>query len=142
MKAFLTMNIISKLTLIVLCCLSLVFSCCSKAEQHNNNPYVDLPEPELEKLANEKYGAIIALAQHVPCKDAKQWKMMDIQTVCGRYHLIYHRDTDEAKLRDMVKDYNAIVAIYAPLIAPRISCIAYREPKGIGCRDEKPILTY
>ncbi|KGE14416.1 hypothetical protein [Sphingobacterium deserti] len=141
MKAFLTMNIISKLTLLLLCCLSVAFSSCSKAEQQPN-PYADLPEPELEKLANEKYGAIIALAQNVPCTDAKQWKMMDIQTVCGRYHLIYNRDTDESKLRVMVRDYNAIVAIYAPLIAPRINCMAYQKPKGIACRDEKPILTY
>ncbi|TDS08422.1 hypothetical protein [Sphingobacterium paludis] len=141
MKECSPMTITTKLCFIVLCCLSLALSACSKAEQHEN-PYANLPEPELEKLANEKYGAIIALAQHVPCTDAKQWKMMDMQSVCGRNHLVYHQNADEAELRRLLRDYEAVIEIYAPLIAPRISCIAYQEPKGIACRDERPILTY
>lgn len=114
---------------------------CSKGEMQSN-PYSEHPEPELEKIANRKYEAIINLAHSKPCTNAKDWKMIDIQTICGLDHLVYHNTTDKQQLQELIEDYELVIAIYRPMIAPRINCMAYRKPKGISCRDGKPILTY
>ncbi len=121
--------------------LLLLMSACSKGDLQNN-PYSNLPEPELEKLASKKYEAIAKLTVGEPCTEAKDWKMMDIQTICGLDHLIYHKTVDKQQLDKLVTDYELVIEVYRPLIAPRISCIAYKEPKGIICRDGQPVLIY
>ncbi|GHE46622.1 hypothetical protein [Sphingobacterium griseoflavum] len=121
--------------------LVLLLAGCSKGDIQSN-PYSDLPEPELEKTANRKYEAIINLAHRKPCSQVADWKMMDIQTICGLDHLAYHSTTDEQQLQKLVADYELVIAIYRPMIAPRINCMAYRKPRGITCLDGKPIFTY
>ena len=119
---------------------ALCLSACDKAERQN--PYEHLPEPELERLASEKYQIIIQTAQAQPCTDAGQWELMDMRTVCGLWHLPYHESTDVQALRALVLDYEAVIAIYAPLVAPTINCMRYQKPSGIACNQGKPTLTY
>ncbi|WDF68915.1 hypothetical protein PQ465_00715 [Sphingobacterium oryzagri] len=115
-------------------------SSCDKTEQQNR--YAHLPEPELERLANEKYQVIIQRAQAQACTNADQWALMDMQTVCGLSHLAYHKSTDVHALRALVRDYEAVIAVYRPMILPVINCRRYEKPSGIFCQEGKPVVAY
>lgn len=124
----------------MLACIMLFVVC--KSESHLDNPYKGKTEKELEILANEKYDNIIALASPKECTNSDDWKIMDIQTVCGKSHIPYHRSVDKTTLQNMINDYNRLIEIYKPMVAPKINCISYRKPLGVVCKEEKATIKY
>jgi len=113
-----------------------------KSESHLDNPYKEKTEKELEMLSNEKYSKIIALASPKECSDTDDWKIIDIQTVCGTNHIPYHRSVDKTTLQNMINDYNKLMEIYQPMMAPRINCTPYRKPLDVICKEGKATIKY
>ncbi len=110
--------------------------------REEDNPYKEFEQERLAQLASEKYEAIRQLAQPTDCFDATEWKIAEIQSVCGTSYIAYHKSTDERKLRALIKDHNLVIEIYRPYVAPVIYCLAYREPTGVSCEDGKAIVQY
>ena len=102
-----------------------------------DNPYEDFTEEQLSRLVSEKHQAILQLAQPTSCTDAAEWDLIEIESVCGRTHLAYHEHVDKRKLNELIRDYNLLIEIYRPMVAPFIYCLAYREPKGVVCEEGK-----
>ena len=107
-----------------------------------DNPYEDFTQEQLSRLASERYEAILHLAQPTSCTDAAEWDLMDIESVCGRSHLPYHESVDKRKLTELIRDYNLLIEIYRPTVAPFIYCLSYREPKGVVCEDGEARVVY
>lgn len=124
----------------LLACTMLFVVC--KSESHLENPYKEKTEKELETLSNEKYSKIIALASPKECSDTDDWKIIDIQTVCGTNHIPYHRSVDKTTLQNMINDYNKLMEIYQPMISPRIYCNPYRKPLDVICKEGKATIKY
>lgn len=126
-----------KTFLFTLLLVSFLFGC-----REEDNPYEEFEQERLAQLASEKYEAIRQFAQPVSCTDPDEWKVVEIQSVCGTSHIAYHNSTDERKLSELINDYNLLIEIYRPYIAPLIYCLSYREPIGVRCEDEKAIVRY
>lgn len=124
----------------MLACIMLFVVC--KSESHLDNPYKEKTEKELETLSNEKHNKIIALANPKECTDTDDWKIIDIQTVCGTSHIPYHRSVDKMTLQHMINDYNKLMEIYQPMISPRIYCNPYRKPLDVICKEGKATIKY
>jgi hypothetical protein len=107
-----------------------------------DNPYKEFEKERLGELAAEKFEAIRTLAQAEPCTNSAEWKITEIGSVCGISHLAYHQSTDERRLRELIQDYNTLMEVYRPLIAPFIDCLPHREPIGIVCEDGGPVVDY
>lgn len=107
-----------------------------------DNPYEDFTQEQLSKSVSEKYRAILNLAQPTSCTDPAEWHIAEIETVCGRSHLAYHETVDKRKLTALIKDYNLLIEVYRPMVAPLIYCLAYREPKGVVCEDGRPLVEF
>lgn len=120
---------------------SMLFVVC-KSESHLENPYKEKTEKELETLSNEKHSKIIALANPKECTDPDDWKIIDIQTVCGTSHIPYHRSVDKTTLQNMINDYNKLMEIYQPMISPRIYCDPYRKPLDVICKEGRATIKY
>jgi hypothetical protein len=127
-----------KTLLHVLLSASFLFIGCSEEA----NPYKEFEQERLAQLASENYEAIRQLAQPTNCSEAAEWKIAEIQSVCGTSYIAYHKSTDERKLRELIKDHNLVIEIYRPYVAPFIYCLAYREPTGVSCEDGKAIVQY
>ncbi len=110
--------------------------------REDENPYLEYEEERLTQLAIEKYEAIRTLAQARACTDPSEWKMVELNSVCGMLYVAYHQSTDEKKLQKLIKDYNLLMEVYMPYIAPRIDCTPYREPVGIVCEEGRPVVQY
>lgn len=117
--------------------LALFLKACEK-----DNPYEDFTQERLSTLAGERHEAILRLAQPTACTDPTEWRITDIETVCGRSHIAYHAQVDEGKLTELIRDYNQLIEIYRPMVAPFIYCLGYREPKGVVCEDGKARVVY
>ncbi len=124
--------------LLTLFIVAIIAISCEKAK----NPYADLNAETLGKLAAEKYEAILALANPVPCTDAKEWEITEIQTICGRSYIAYHESVDKKRLQSRIADYHQVVEIYGPIMAPVINCMPYRKPLGVVCEDGKAIVEF
>jgi len=113
---------------------------CKKA----GNPYKDLPPEQLRERLSERYEEIQLLAKPVDCADPDEWRITEISSVCGHAHIAYHESVDEKKLNSLIKDYDQLVEIYAPLVAPVINCAPpYRgNPIGVQCVDGDAIVQY
>lgn len=135
------MKSLSLLALTTLLACSMLFVVC-KSESHLDNPYQGKTEKELEILSDEKYHQIVSFASPVTCTNADDWKLMEIQSMCGASHLAYHRSVDKTTLRNKINDYNRLMEVYRPLIAPRINCAAYQKPLGVRCNNGKGIVGY
>lgn len=107
-----------------------------------NNPYQEFEKERLGELAAEKFEAIRTLAQAAPCTNPAEWKITEIGSVCGISHLAYHQSTDEGRLWDLIQDYNSLMEVYRPHIAPFIDCLPHREPIGIVCEEGRPVVQY
>lgn len=120
-----------------------VFVCFAlSCEKARNNPYEDLDRDELTTLLGELREEIQTLASAVPCTDSEEWKLADIETVCGPGNIAYHQSVDTAKLRRLIRNHNQAMKIYRPLVAPLIYCTAYSEALGIACEDGKAVIVY
>src|SRR5690606_7525016 len=117
---------------------SLLTVSCEKA----GNPYRDLSHEQLQKKLVERYEEILLLANPVDCTDPDEWRITEILSVCGRFYIAYHQSVDEKKLQTLIKDHNLMTEIYAPMIAPSIDCMPYREPIGVVCVDGKATVEY
>lgn len=135
------MKNLSVLVITSLLACTMLFVVC-KSESHLDNPYKEKAEKELEVLSNEKYSKIIALANPKECTDTEDWKIIDVQTVCGTSHIPYHRSVDKTTLHNMINDYNKLMEIYQPMMAPRINCIPYRKPLDVICQEGKAMIKY
>jgi len=124
----------------LLACIMLFVVC--KSESHLDNPYKEKTEKELEALSAEKHNKIVAFASPKPYSDTTEWEMMDIQTVCGTSHIPYHRSVDKTTLQNMVNDYNKLMKIYQPMMAPKINCIPYRKPLDVICKEGQATIKY
>ncbi|WP_343562297.1 hypothetical protein [Sphingobacterium sp.] len=124
----------------MLACIMLFVVC--KSESHLDNPYKGKTEKELEALSTEKFSKIVAFASPKTCSDVSAWEMMDIQTVCGTSYIPYHRSVDKTSLQNMVHDYNKLMKIYQPMIAPRINCMPYQKPLEVICKEGKASILY
>jgi hypothetical protein len=110
--------------------------------REEDNPYKDFEKERLAQLATEKYEAIHTLAQAVPCTDPADWKIAAINSICGISHLAYHQNTDEKRLQGMIRDYNALMEVYRPYIAPLVDCPPQRKPIAIACENGKAVVQY
>jgi hypothetical protein len=110
--------------------------------REDENPYLEYEEERLAQLANEKFEAIRTLAQAEPCTDSAEWKITEIESVCGISQLAYHQSTDERRIRELIQDYNTLMEAYRPHIAPFIDCLPYSEPIGIVCEAGRPVVQY
>lgn len=120
----------------------LLISCLAISCEKSENPYKNLSDGALSERIEAKQKEILLATSPVPCTDPKEWKMADIQTVCGLYHIPYHQSVDEKKLRSLIHDLSLLVEIYRPKIAPVINCAAYRAPIGIVCEDGKAVIKF
>lgn len=125
-----TLTLMFSLTIILIGC------------REENNPYKEFEKERLGELVAEKFEAIQLLAQPTNCSDVAEWKIAEIQTVCGTSYIAYHKSTDERKLHELIEDHNLVIEIYRPYVAPFIYCLAYREPAGVSCEDGKVIVQY
>ena len=107
-----------------------------------DNPYKEFEKERLGALAAEKFEDIRTLAQAEPCTSPTEWKITEIESVCGISHLAYHQSTDERRLRELIQDYNKLMEVYRPHIAPFIDCLPHREPIGIVCEEGIPVVQY
>lgn len=130
---------ILSITTLLACCMLLVVC---KSESHLENPYKNKTEKELESLSNEKYSKIIAFASPKACGDATEWEIIELQTVCGKSYIPYHKSVDKTTLQNMINDNNRLMEIYQPMMAPRINCIPYRKPLGVICKEGKAEIKY
>ena len=108
----------------------------------DENPYLEYEEERLAQLATEKYEAIRTMAQAKPCTNPAEWKMAGLNSVCGMFYVAYHQNTEEKRLQKLINDYNLLMEVYMPYIAPRIDCTPYREPVGIVCEEGRPVVRY
>ncbi|HLT06715.1 MAG TPA: hypothetical protein VK014_04260 [Cyclobacteriaceae bacterium] len=110
--------------------------------REEDNPYKEFEQERLAQLAAEKHEAIRQLAQPVECSDPSQWNVAEIETECGSSHIAYHNSTNKGKLLEMIKDYNLLMEIYRPYVAPFIFCLSYRPALGVKCEDGRAIVKY
>lgn len=129
----------------LLALLSVSFLLVGCQEEHNpyeDNPYKDFEKEQLTQLAAQKYEAILNLAQASPCIDATEWKIAEIDSVCGISYLAYHQSTDERRLQELIKDYNLLMEVYIPHIAPLVDCMPQREVLGVACVEGRAVVEY
>lgn len=117
---------------------SLLTVSCEKEE----NPYKNLSYEQLRTRITERYEEILLFAHPEACTDPDEWRLAEIMSVCGRGHIAYHGSVDEKKLQALIKDHNLLVEIYAPMVAPVIDCMPYRQPIGITCVDGEATVEY
>lgn len=127
-----------KTPLLALLLVSFLFVGC----REEDNPYKEFEQERLARLAAEKFEAIELFAQPTSCTDPSEWEVAEIQSVCGPSHIAFHQTTDKRKLRDLINDYNLLMEIYRPYVAPFINCAPYREPTGISCEGGEAIVKY
>lgn len=108
----------------------------------DDNPYKEFEQERLAQLAAEKHEAILKLAQPTYCIDPKDWKIAEIESICGISHLAYHQNTDERRLRELILDYNILMEVYRPYIAPLVDCLPQRQPIGIACEEGRAVVQY
>src|SRR5690606_27427334 len=109
--------------------------------REEDNPYKEFEQERLGQLAAEKHEAIRQLAQPTSCSDSGEWKITEIQSVCGTSHIAYYSSADERKLRDLIKDYNLLMEIYNPFVLPYILCSATAlNPQGVICEEGKAVV--
>lgn len=128
--------------LLILTLAVLLAGCREEEGPYEENPYKEFEQERLAQLATEKYEAIRTLAQAVPCTHPADWKIVELESICGIFHLAYHQNTDEKSLQEMILDYNALMEVYRPYIAPLVDCLAQREPIAIACEDGKAVIKY
>lgn len=110
--------------------------------REEDNPYKEFEKERLGELAVEKYEAMLKLAQATSCTDPAEWKIAEINSVCGISHFAYHQSTDEKRLRELIQDYNILMEVYIPHIAPLVDCLPHREPTGVACKAGKAVVEY
>lgn len=106
------------------------------------NPYEEYTEDQLATASNQKFSEIQNLINQVTCNNPIDWKIMEINTVCGKSHITYHKSIDTKKLNSLVEDYHKIIEIYTPKISFRINCIPYKKPLEVICLGGKAELKY
>jgi hypothetical protein len=127
-----------KRTLTLMLSLAIILIGC----REETNPYKEFEKERLGELVAEKFEAIQQLAQPRNCSDAAEWRIAEIQSVCGTSYIAYHNSADEKKLHELIKDHNLVIEMYRPHVAPFIYCLASREPTGVSCEDGKAIVQY
>jgi|SRR5690554_6352816 len=123
-------------TLILIITLLFVAGC------EKDNPYEDYTKEQLSKSVSEKYNAIVIFAQPTICTDPAEWHLIEIESVCSHSYLAYHESVDKRRLTALINDYNLLIHIYRPMVAPFIDCLGYGEPKGVVCDDGKALVEY
>lgn len=97
---------------------------------------------EIKETLDTQYKMIENFAQSTLCTDPNDWKITQIQTICGLTGFLYHKDVDKAKLDKMIQEYNTMMKNYSGKYFANVECGTVSKPTGIVCENKKAVLKY